>query len=133
MTTNITRNREHGAGTGVTVPENEAMALEPALTIGSIFADKATMKTLIGAVFGVLVILGASVAPGLEDYFVTIITILVPAIGGILARRAMAQQARAQAEATRAAVYSPVSAAAIERGEPVPPIRPINPHDPATW
>lgn len=91
------------------------MATEPARTIGSAFADAATVKAFIGAVVAILVILGVQVAPGIEDQIVTIITVLVPVIAGFAARQTMANQATAQAERTREVVYSPASTARIAK------------------
>lgn len=134
MPTPINRNNANigaPASNGVTVPDDPAMALEPSTTIGSIFADKAMLKTIIVALLGVVASFGVTVADGVADNVVTLVWALSTIITAAVAQQEASNRAKAQGQATRAAVYSPVSAAAIARGEPVPPVLDVLDSD--TW
>lgn len=134
MTTRITSNTEHGAGTGVDIPADEAMALEPARTIGGLFAARKLIQPVIAALVAVIAMgFGVIASSELVDNLTTIVTFGAVVYGMWSAQRGASQQAKQQAEATRAAVYSPVSAAAIARGEPVLPVKALDPGDPDTW
>jgi len=93
----------------VPVPANTDLAYEPALTIGELFANKATLKALIVAVVGALVAIGVNVPDGLADNVVTILNIVVPIVVALYGGAQLRAQAKAQAAKTREAVYAPAT------------------------
>jgi hypothetical protein len=107
----------------VVVPANEAMAEEPAATIGGIFADKVMMRTFISALAGVIAM---TFKVAVDDTTIDNITTIVT-FGSFLLAAAFAQfdarkRALAQAAATRESVYAPATVARIvEANDPNPP------------
>jgi hypothetical protein len=118
----------------VVVPQNEAMAEEPARVIGGQvdqkFTGKDDIKLLIAAVLAILAAFGIHAAPDVATNIETIVTIVSPIALAIYARwqteRTKSQQAAHQAEATRDAVYAPATVATIVQNtqdrQPVPAV-----------
>lgn len=119
----------------VVVPDDPAMALEPARTIAEKTAPETQahysnvdrLKLAVAAGINLLVLSGVRVAPGVDDQVQDIITYGAPLVTMAYAwwqtertkRAAIQSQADVQAEETREAVYSPAAAKALEQSEPV--------------
>lgn len=127
-------------GPTIPVPTNDAMALEPAKTIGNMMADKAMIRPLIAA--GVAIVAQAfrlTLDDALVDNITTIVTTLSVLYAAWSAQHEAAARAREQAEKTRAAVWAPASVAdvvtdAASVGDAhVRPVKPPDWTDPETW
>jgi hypothetical protein len=98
----------------VVVPMNDAMAEEPARTIGQMFADKKLVSTFVSAVVGIISLtFGLVIDVQIVDYTTTVVTLAAMAATAWTAQRAASRRAINQAETTRAAVYAPATVANI--------------------
>lgn len=102
----------------VVVPMNDAMASEPARTIGQMFADKVMVKTLVAAIIGIVALaFKVTVDDAMVDNITTVITLGSIVLSGVFAQYDAKKRAVAQAEQTRDAVYSPNTVATIVAAE----------------
>lgn len=101
----------------VPVPRSEALATEPALTIGrevkDEYAGKDKVKLAVSSLFGLAVLYGVSVPEGVEGYVQTLVQLATPIGIGVYAwwqtNRTRKEQSDVQARKTREAVYAPAT------------------------
>lgn len=104
----------------VAVPDDDEMAMEPAVTIGKLFASKALLRTYIAALVGIVAgILKVTVDDEFIDNLSTAVLFTWPFVMAAFAKLDQWMLAHAQAKRTREAVYAPETVRRI--AEQIPP------------
>src|SRR5690606_3644478 len=99
-------------GPVVTVPESQALASEPAKTIGDVFASRQMIRTYVAAAVGIVAaIFHWAIDDALVDNIALLVELLALVAAGVMAQMDAAKRARQQAEATRDVVYAPETVA----------------------
>ncbi len=97
--------------TQIPVPTDEDYALEPARTLGDLFANKAQLNAAIVAIVVIIAMFGINVPADLSEKLTNSLNVLVPLVAVIYGGFAAKKQAVTQAEATRKRVYAPATVA----------------------